>query len=151
MWFWRVRRNFRRRGEWFRKPQNLHFLHVERRKTEKIKKKSTFFALFCRNILLVLKKAITLHSLFRGNTPTREARSLKCCSFLTSSTREQDGTSVPSVPERQVQHKGENESSAGPGREINLGVKRIQDIYLREEVKIRYTTTKSLILAQDER
>ena len=85
-------------------------------------KKSTFFALFCRNILLLLKKAITLHSLFRGNTPTREARSLKCCSFLTSSTREQDGTSVPSVPERQVQHKGENESSAGPGLEINLGV-----------------------------
>ena len=77
---------------------------------------------FFRNILLVLKKAITLHSLFRGNTPTREARSLKCCSFLTSSTREQDGTLVPSVPERQVQHKGENESSAGPGREINLGV-----------------------------
>ena len=105
-----------------RKPQNLHFLHVERRKTAEIKKKCTFFALFCRNILLVLKKAITLHSLFRGNTPTREARSLKCCSFLTSSTREQDGTSVPSVPERQVQHKGENESSAGPGREINLGV-----------------------------
>ena len=109
-------------GEWFRKPQNLHFLHVERRKTAKIKKKCTFFALFSRNILLVLKKAITLHSLFRGNTPTRKARSLKCCSFLTSSTREQDGTSVPSVPERQVQHKGENESSAGPGREINLGV-----------------------------
>ena len=106
---------------------------------------------FFRNILLVLKKAITLHSLFRGNTPTRKARSLKCCSFLTSSTREQDGTSVPSVPERQVQHKGENESSAGPGREINLGVKRIQDIYFREEVKTRYTTTKSLILAQDER
>ena len=122
MRFWRVRRNFRHRGEWLRKPQNLHFLYVERRKTAKIKKKCTFFALFCRNILLVLKKAITLHSLFRGNTPTRKARSLKCCSFLTSSTREQDGTSVPSVPERQVQHKGENESSAGPGREINLGV-----------------------------
>ena len=77
---------------------------------------------FFQNILLVLKKAIPLHSLLRGNTPTREARSLKCCSFLTSSTREQDGTLVPSVPERQVQHKGENESSAGPGREINLGV-----------------------------
>ena len=122
MKFWCVRRNFRYRGEWLRKPQNLHFLHVERRKTAKIKKKCTFFALFCRNILLVLKKALTLHSLFRGNTPTRKARSLKCCSFLTSSTREQDGTSVPSVPERQVQHKGENESSAGPGREINLGV-----------------------------
>ena len=107
---------------------------------------------FSRNILLVLKKAITLHSLFRGNTPTRKASSLKCCSFLTSSTREQDGTFiVPLVPERQVQHKGENESSAGPGREINLGVKLIQNIYFREEVKIRYTTTKSLILAQDER
>ena len=35
---------------------------------------------FFQNILLVLKKAITLHSLFRGNTPRRKARSLKCCS-----------------------------------------------------------------------
>lgn len=91
-------------------------------KQQKSRKNTLFSHFFCRNILLVLKKAITLHSLFRGNTPTRKARSLKCCSFLTSSTREQDGTSVPSVPERQVQHKGENESSAGPGREINLGV-----------------------------
>ena len=49
-------------GEWFRKPQNLHFLHVERRKTEKIH----FFRTFLSKYFAVIEKSYNFALAFQG-------------------------------------------------------------------------------------
>ena len=66
MKFWCVRQNFRYRGELLRKPQNLHYLHIERRKTAKIKKKYTFFALFLSKYFAGIEKSYNFALAFQG-------------------------------------------------------------------------------------